>query len=542
MAFITDFFQSRSTSAKNGLIVGIIAIVLVTMGAVYWVLSDSYAVLFKDLEQQDAASIISELDNKKIPYKIKDDGATIMVSAAKVHKIRLQLMGSNARLTGGVGFELFDNSDFGMTEFVQKINYQRALQGELTRTITSLDEIKHARVHLVLPENSLFRDNKKTASASVTLFVKNGYHLKNKQVGGIQRLIASSVPGMDISAVAISDQDGVLLSQNIVEDADSRPVSYRLRMRKEIESYLAEKANKLLVRTFGTNEALVSVDVTLDLDKVKSTLEDVIPSREDKKGIIKKRETKNSTDKKNDNVTTEVEYRVGRKVNQVVTTPGSIKHLSVGVLVPSDTTARRVMQIEELVSAAVGIDKARGDEIVVHAVALPVVKSHDVLNGDENNPKVSYRTYIDQSLVDKAFAYANADKAGKSTTSQQGATSVSASRDQQVLNKSDTLADEKTVPSKSLSAWSIDIFKIFEAVGFDAEFLHEVKHLAVTKYRIETIIGLTTIAILLILALVKYLVARSTGTLSQAEREQILRQLQEWLNSENKQSLKEVKQ
>ena len=435
MALFTDFLQSRSTSAKNGLIAGIIAIVLLTLGAVYWVLSDSYAVLFNDLEQQDAASIIRELDNKKISYKIKDDGATILVSADKVHKIRLQLMGSNARLTGGVGFELFDNSDFGMTEFVQKINYQRALQGELTRTIISLDEIKHARVHLVLPENSLFRDNKKTASASVTLFVKNGYRLKNKQVAGIQRLIASSVPGMDISEVAISDQNGVLLSQNIVDDADSRPVSYRLRMRKEIESYLTEKANKLLEGTFGNHEALVSVDVTLDLDKVKSTLEDVIPAKEDKKGIIKKRETKNTTDKKNDNVTTEVEYRVGRKVDQVVTTPGSIKHLSVGVLVPSNTTARRVMQIEELVSAAVGIDKARGDEIVVHAVALPVAKSQNRPGSDENNPKVSYRTYIDQSLVDKAFAYTNGDKPVHSKDKQQVIADNRAGNAQQALNQ-----------------------------------------------------------------------------------------------------------
>jgi len=164
MSAFKEMLGSQPGAAKSSLVVGLIVIVLVTLGAVYWALSGSYAVLFKDLEDRDAAAVVSELEESKVPFKLKDGGRTILVPEDSVHRIRLQTMSSDARLTGGVGFELFDSSDFGMTEFVQKINYQRALQGELTRTIASLDEIKYARVHLVMPESSIFRQEGKTAA------------------------------------------------------------------------------------------------------------------------------------------------------------------------------------------------------------------------------------------------------------------------------------------------------------------------------------------------------------------------------------------
>ena len=525
MASFKEMFDSNSPSAKNGLVMGVIVIVLVTMGAAYWLLRENYAVLFKDLEPQDAAAIVSELESREVPYKLQNGSRTVLVPEDNVHRVRLQLMDSEARLIGGIGFELFDNSDFGMTEFVQKINYQRALQGELTRTITSLDEIKYARVHLVLPENSLFRDNKKTASASVTLFVKEGTNLGKKQVAGIQRLVASSVPGMELSAVTIANQVGVVLSRDVSDDSDSTTVSYRLRMRKEIESYLTEKATKMLERTFGTNQALVSVDVALNLDKVKTTLENIIPTKEDKKGIVKKRETKNKSDKKNDNVTTEVEYRLGRKVDQVVTTPGSISHLSVGVLVPSDTSAQRVLQIEELVSMAVGIDKGRGDEIVVHAVALPQAAANSVLEDPGANQKISYKTYIDQSLIDKAFANASISN-GAGYASANGEFTGQPTNGAVVNGGGSEKAN-----GKALRMDDIDL-----AIPS----LEELKYLIFVKYKEMVIVALVILAIL-ILMVARIWTSRHTGSLSTAEKEEMLRQLRTWLNTDSHKTLDEVK-
>ncbi|MGD8560456.1 MAG: flagellar basal-body MS-ring/collar protein FliF, partial [Gammaproteobacteria bacterium] len=511
MASFKEMFDSNSSATKNGLVIGFIVIVLVTLAAGYWLLSASYAVLFKDLEQQDAAAVVSELESQDIPYKLENGGRTVLVPEENVHRVRLQLMETEARLIGGIGFELFDNSDFGMTEFVQKINYQRALQGELTRTITSLDEIKYARVHLVMPESSLFKDNQKTASASITLFVNDGDKIKSKQVAGIQRLVASSVPGMELSSVIVANQNGVVLSRETSDEADSTTVSYRLRMRKEIESYLTDKATKMLERTFGSNQALVSVDVALNLDKVKTTLENIIPSHEEKNGIVKKRETTKKTDKTNDNVTTEVEYRLGRKVDQVVTTPGSISHLSVGVLVPRDTSARRVMQIEELVSMAVGIDKARGDEIVVHAVALPQAKADTPMEDIGNNQKTSFKTYIDQQLIDKAFTNGNVIN-GSAYPSVDG-------QPNGATHNGNTVKGVTGTPQQSPAS-----LQFINELQTDGLSLDELKYLVFVKYKELMIAGLVGLAIF-ILIIAGLRAARRSGSLSSAEREEMLKQL-----------------
>src|SRR5262245_1063357 len=162
---------------------------------------DDYQVLFADLDPQDGASIVAELDRMKIPYRVADNGSTVLVDRESVHKTRLKLMGKGVNLKGTVGFELFNNSDFGMTEFAQKINYQRAMQGELARTIMSLDEVKLARVHLVVPESGLLRRGTAKPKASVTLALRPGAKLRPEQILGIQRLVAAGVAELEPSSV-----------------------------------------------------------------------------------------------------------------------------------------------------------------------------------------------------------------------------------------------------------------------------------------------------------------------------------------------------
>jgi len=171
---VKRWWGALKTAAKVGLGAGLLAILVLFALSLAWVTRDNYQVLFSDLDPQDGVAIVAELERMKIPYRLADNGGTVLVDQESVHKTRLKLMGKGINLKGTVGFELFNNSEFGMTEFAQKINYQRAMQGELARTIMSLDEVKHARVHLVVPDQGLLRRGTVKPKASVTLTVRPG--------------------------------------------------------------------------------------------------------------------------------------------------------------------------------------------------------------------------------------------------------------------------------------------------------------------------------------------------------------------------------
>jgi flagellar M-ring protein FliF len=271
-------------------------------------------------------------------------------------------MESEAKIRGGLGFELFDKSDFGMTEFVQKINYQRALQGELARTINSLEEVKFARVHLVMPESSLFSKHDEAASASVTLFLRDGETLNPKRIVGIQKLVSSSVPGLQQSNVTIVNQDGETMSGISKEAGELVSISERLQRKKEVETHLTEKVSEVLEKAFGPHQALVSIDATINFDQVKTTKEMVLHGDDGNGSVVRKREV--SSGGKAKSLTKETEYRLGSRVDQITFAPGDIKKLSVGVLVPDDTSEERIYKIQDLVAMAVGLNERRGDEIV----------------------------------------------------------------------------------------------------------------------------------------------------------------------------------
>ena len=154
---LREIWKRRSASARAGLVMGVLLIVALLVWLSVGALQRDYQVLFSGLEPQDAATIVAELDKLKVPYRLGADETTMLVEESQVHATRLKLMGKGVNLRGGVGFEIFNTTDFGVTEFAQKINYQRALQGELARTIMSLDAVKSARVHLVMPDSGLFR-------------------------------------------------------------------------------------------------------------------------------------------------------------------------------------------------------------------------------------------------------------------------------------------------------------------------------------------------------------------------------------------------
>lgn len=379
------FWEKLGGAARAGLVTGLIVIVAVTAMLGYWLLRTDYQVLFAELAPQDAAAMTAELDRLKTPYKLGEDGTSILVDKDQVYKVRMKLMGKELPLRGAVGFELFNNSDFGMTEFAQKINYQRALQGEITRTILSLSQIKDARVILVMPEQGLFKQAASKAKASITLTMKQSQTLRPEQVTGIQRLVSASVPGIGTQDVTILDQNGVALSRNGAGEADGEAGTGRLDLKKETENYLARKAGEVLERAFGPGLAMASVDVVLNAERAQITTEDLVvpparPGHAPTGVVVRERETlregapletkafDSASPARAGSSQREVEYAVGRRVEQIVSQPGSIKRLQAVAVVRRALDPAQQEQIRKLLAAAVGASLERGDTVVVHAL------------------------------------------------------------------------------------------------------------------------------------------------------------------------------
>ena len=387
---VVNFWHGLQRSSRIGLTVGIALIVAVTLAIGLFVFRTDYDVLFASLSPQDAAAMTAELDHMKVPYRLGGDGTTILVDRATVHATRLKLMGKDLPLHGAVGFELFNNSDFGMTEFAQKINYQRALQGEITRTILSLSEIESARVHLAFPEEGLFKREQAKAKASITLALRRGQSLRADQVSGIQRLVSAAVTGIAPADVTIVNQEGVALTRAMPGEpgAEAAP---RLELKAEIEQSLARKVSKVLEKTFGEGRVLASVDVALDMSQVRVTTEDVRGQAE-KPGetptgvIVRERETlrDESTlasvrDSVGGSSFRETEYQVGRRVEQVITQPGSIQRIQVVVVVRDTLDATQLAQVRTLIGAAVGTIADRGDTVVVHSIGAFATSMRDAV-------------------------------------------------------------------------------------------------------------------------------------------------------------------
>lgn len=384
---IPDNLWSRFDGrARSGLILGAALILIGTIALGIWVFRTDYQVLFADLASQDAATMVTELERMKIPYRLSGGGNTILVPADVVYKTRLKLVGKELPLHGAVGFELFSESEVGMTEFAQKVNYQRALQGELTRTILSLDEVQSARVHLVLSEQALFKKKGTQPKASISIVPKPGKTLDASQVQGIQRLVGAAVPDIKPHDVTIVDQHGVAMTRrNADEGEEVATSSDGLDEKRAIEAYLNKKVVEVLDRTFGSGQGIASVDVTLGHEHTKVTTENVLGANPDHQGratgtVVHERQT--ARDPNGDDtmrnvaaldgasalLSREVNYQVGRRVEQVVSKAGAVSHINVAVVVRKALNQAQLDRLKDVVASATGINKARGDTVTVYSV------------------------------------------------------------------------------------------------------------------------------------------------------------------------------
>lgn len=374
-----DFWERLDGRSRTGLMIGVIVILAAVTWAGFVLLKPERDVLFNALAPQDAAAMTAELDKMKVPYQVSEDGQAILVDKAMVHKLRLKLMSRDVPLHGAVGFELFNNNDFGMTEFAQKVNYQRALQGEITRTILSLEEIETARVHLVFAEEGLLKRDPQKAKASVTVGLRHGRALKPDQVVGVQRLVAAAVPGIAVDDVTVLSQRGTVLSRS-GSDATGEGTGGRADLQGDIEQQLNRKVAEVLTKAYGAEQFVSSVNVTLDMDQVKITSEEVLAPNAGAEGgvqgvLLRERETLTeapgaATSQGQNRSSRDTEYQLGRRVEQVIKRPGAIERLQVLAVVRQRLDAAQLDRLKVALSAAVGAVADRGDVVTVQSLDM----------------------------------------------------------------------------------------------------------------------------------------------------------------------------
>ncbi|HEY5514382.1 MAG TPA: flagellar basal-body MS-ring/collar protein FliF [Geomonas sp.] len=360
--------------------------------------------LFANLTAEDAGEIVKKLKEQKIPHQISDDGKAVLVPSDKVYDLRLSLASEGLPQGGGVGFEIFDRKNFGMTEFVQKLNYQRALQGELSRTISQIAGVESARVHLALPEKTLFKESEKPATASVVLKMRSNRSLREGEVQGVIHLVASSIEGMDPENVTLLDSRGKVLSKNSASDAASKLSGARQETQRLFEKSEEDKLQSLLDKVVGSGKSVARVSANFDFKQVEKYEERYDPEsaavrseqRSEEKGgststasgvpgvqsnlgrVAPAAGTQGGASKSDETLN----YEVSRSTARTIEPVGSLTKVSVAILVDGryelapgakpDAKAKylprspdEMQKIEALVKSAVGFNAERGDQVTV---------------------------------------------------------------------------------------------------------------------------------------------------------------------------------
>ena len=385
---LVEGFLALPPGRKLTVISVVVITVLSIVAMVYFSNMVDYGVLFSNLTSEDAAAISAKLKEKKIPFQLSPDGKAISVPMNKVPELRLELAASGLPHGGGVGFEIFDQKTIGVTEFEQQINYRRALQGELARTINSLDEIESSRVHIALPKESVFVERERKATASVTVKLKAGRTLKPQQVDGIVHLVASSVEGLNPQDVMVVDSRGNILSKIPADPKSPTALTgSQAEYQRNLERDMASRIQAMLENVVGKGKVSVQVAADLDFRMTEKTEEiydaenPVIRSvqKETDRSVTKTGEAKGQaagTEKEKTGETTN--YEINKTVSRTVMPVGEIRKLSIAVLVDGvyaknekgemtfkERPKKELEMIEDVVRKSAGFNPQRGDQVVV---------------------------------------------------------------------------------------------------------------------------------------------------------------------------------
>lgn len=389
---ISEFIRKMSPSQVIMLIGVTLSIIVGLVVTASWIGGEiNYSVLYSQLEPSEAAEVVAYLGENNKPHKLSDGGRTISVPSDDVYSVRISLASEGLPQSGNIGYSIFDQSNLGMTEFLQNLNFRRALEGELMKTIMQLDNVQAARVHIVMPKNRLFRQDKLEATASVVLKLKKMGGLGKSQLSGITHLVASSVEGLKPENISIVDYHGNLLSSAIKSDILAGLSSSQLEVRKNAEKYLEEKAQSMLDGVIGVGKSIIRVSVDMNFKQVEKTSESYDPNSPVIRSEEKTEESANASDKQDEFAeskddkkieTSIANYEISKTVEHIVNAVGNIERLSVAVMIDGIykeiENAEGVLEevyeprpqgeidrITAIVKSAVGFDQQRNDQIEV---------------------------------------------------------------------------------------------------------------------------------------------------------------------------------
>lgn len=276
------------------LMVAVAALIAVVVAGSTWVKQSDYRILFSNIGERDGGSIIAALDQMNIPYKFSESGGSILIPGDKVHEVRLRLASQGLPKGGGVGFELMENQKFGISQFAEQVNYQRGLEGELSRTIQSISAVQAARVHLAIPKPTVFVREELKPSASVLLNLYAGRSLDPIQIAGVQNLVAASVPNLAPASVTIIDQSGTMLSQLKSKLMDAGLDPSQLKYIREIEANAIKRVEDILSPILGPGNYRVQVAADVDFSQSEQTAETHRPNATPPEISIRSQQTSES--------------------------------------------------------------------------------------------------------------------------------------------------------------------------------------------------------------------------------------------------------
>lgn len=282
---------------KVPLMVAGAAAIAVIVALFLWMRSPDYRVLLSNLSAKDGGDIVSQLTQMNMPYQLADNGSAILVPADKVHELRLKLAQAGLPKGGNTGFELLDKEQFGISQFSEQVNYQRALEGELSRTIESLSPVQTARVHLAIPKPTLFVREQKSPTASVTVGLLPGRALDEGQISAIVHMVSGSVSGLTSSNVIIVDQTGRLLTNN--DNSQQSVSTSQMRLTQETEARLKQRIEDLLAPLVGRANVQAQVTAQVDYSKVEQTAEEYKPNQQPDSAAVRSRQSSQSQQNSN---------------------------------------------------------------------------------------------------------------------------------------------------------------------------------------------------------------------------------------------------
>ena len=422
---------------RISIVLAALAIVVALSSLVFFSSRPEYSLLYGKLDDTESAKVINYLDEAKVPYSISRGGGALYVPEEKVHKTRMQLAMKGVPSGEGPGWELFDKPNFGISDFVQRANFLRAVQGELARTISQLDGVAGARVMITLPENRLLLDKQKKPTASIWVKLRGVAELSPATVNAIRFLVANSVEGLAPGAVSVVDNHGTLLTESRESDPVSGQSSNLLTAKRNAEKYLSEKVETMLTQVLGAGQSVARVSADINWDTVTRTEEKYDPeSQVVRTSTVNDEKTESTTPNPNaggtvgvvPNTTAETHstssttgsktakkvdtknYDINKITSQIVQGAGTLKRISAAVFVNTRFTGSGTNRIaqprtpEELrkfrlvVQSALGVDTNRTDEVTLEEV---VFNDQPVLEEQQKNEKIEKHQHL-WSLV-KSF-------------------------------------------------------------------------------------------------------------------------------------------